>query len=511
MSVRKDDIENCPPRPDAMIHSMRAFGYDLGAAVADLIDNSITAKARNVLVNFHWAGRDSWVTIMDDGEGMTEKQLSAAMVLGSQSPLANRDLKDLGRFGLGLKTASFSQCKRLTVCSRRKGKQAVRRWDLDFISAMYSSYEEQWPLLKTPAKGAEKRLHLPDKWTSGTTVLWEIMDKVVGDVPSSDVGAQRHFLKQIDATRKYLAMVFHRYLEGTRPALKMFINGTEKHNRIEPWDPFLESLKATIRTPEEKIKLKGKAITFQGFVLPHKDKLGDELHRETSGPAGWNAQQGFYVYRNKRLLVAGDWLGLGENRPWTNEEHYKLARIRIDIPNSMDTEWQIDVKKSTATPPAGVRDRLKDLASRVRKDAREVFSHRGKYGPRKKKPDIVRPWESYNRNGQPAYRIVRKHPLVIQALKDAGGKKDALEALLQVVEETVPVQRIWLDTAEKPDSHLLPFQGRTLKEITKNMNFAYEALRNNGLSHVDTIRDLGKAEEYSEYGELIRRMEQEDL
>src|SRR5262249_14738085 len=152
--------------------------------------------------------------------------------------------------------------------------------------------------------------------------------------------------------------------------------------RIGSWDPFMESHPATIRTPVETIPHDSGAIFIQGFVLPHRDKLLPKDMEHGAGPSGWNAHQGFYVYRNRRMLVGGGWLGLGSGKLWTQEEHYRLARIQVDIPNSQDLEWQIDIKKSTARPPVWLRDRLKSLAERVRAQAREVFAHRGSYGVR---------------------------------------------------------------------------------------------------------------------------------
>ena len=129
-----DNFEECPPRADAIIHSLRAFGYDLGMAIADLIDNSIFADANNIWVEYAWNEGNPWIRILDDGTGMTEERLVEAMRLGTKSPLEERDSKDLGRFGLGLKTASFSQCKLLTVITKTsEGKTSARFWDIDHV------------------------------------------------------------------------------------------------------------------------------------------------------------------------------------------------------------------------------------------------------------------------------------------------------------------------------------------------------------------------------------------
>jgi hypothetical protein len=163
------EFDDVAPDASAMIESMRAYGYTLPAAIADLIDNSIAARCFNVWIHFHWAGADSWVTITDDGQGMTDVELRDAMRLGSWSPLEERAPSDLGRFGLGLKTASLSQCRRLTVVSRRaEHEEFVRRWDLDHLAR---ADVQGWQLLRNAAPGSEVRAMLPTGFGFGTTIL----------------------------------------------------------------------------------------------------------------------------------------------------------------------------------------------------------------------------------------------------------------------------------------------------------------------------------------------------
>lgn len=499
--------DNIPPAPSAMLESMRAYGYSLPMAVADLIDNSISASASTVWLNFHWGGQDSWISIIDNGKGMTEDKLVTAMRLGSQSPLEVREESDLGRFGLGLKTASFSQCRRLTVKTRQDGVEAVRCWDLDFIAENARHNRDQWLLLRSAAKGSESKTVLPEELKSGTVVLWEGLDRIVDDSPVSDEKAQQIFFRNIDRVQYYLAMAFHRFLEGNSPRLQLYVNGKQSHNRILAWNPFLDNHPCTESTPEEHITDNGHTVTVRGYILPHKNKLEKEEHQKASGPEGWNAQQGFYVYRNQRLLVSGSWLGLGRNRPWTKEEHYKLARIRVDIPNSVDQEWQLDVKKSIVIPPPVISGYLLELAKEVRQKARSVFAHRGKYGSRPSRADIVRPWIPKTRSGRPVYLIDRKNPLVQEAIRVTGENRAVIDNLLEVIEETVPIQQIWLDTSEKPDSHMLPFEHKSKKEVRLIIYCAYEALRTKGLTPEEAKADLSRREEFSEYQDLIRSLE----
>jgi len=367
--VSEPEYEIAAPRADAMIQSLRAFGYDVPAAIADLIDNSIAAGAKNVWLEFYWSGAESYVAIADDGAGMTEGELSAAMRPGSRSPLEERDAKDLGRFGLGLKTASFSQCLSLTVASRKKAAgaaAAVRCWDLEYVTEC-----GDWRLLcggseTFRAHGLARLEALP----SGTVVFWEKMDRVTPPGTQTNSSPEHDlFLRRIEEVRAHIAMVFHRYLDGIpgRP-LRIHVNG----ELVKAWDPFAAKHSATQHLPEEAMPFRGEALMVRPFILPHHSKMSKAAYEEAKGPKGWDAQQGFYVYRNKRLLVAGDWLGF-----FQKEQHCKLARIQVDIPNSMDETWEIDVKKSRAWPPPQLRRHLRRPASATRARATEVYRNRG--------------------------------------------------------------------------------------------------------------------------------------
>jgi hypothetical protein len=193
-------FDRAEPRADAMIHSLRAFGYDLATALADLIDNSITAGAKNIWLHFHWNGERSTISLFDDGAGMTEQTLLDAMRPGSATPLAERSQDDLGRFGLGLKTASFSQAKRLTVVTKQAGGRAVRCWDLDYVTEC-----QDWRLLRSGSADCDAKI-IPtlDKLSSGTAVFWEAMDRLTPlgtDVNNSK--AQDQFYQRVDRVKAH--------------------------------------------------------------------------------------------------------------------------------------------------------------------------------------------------------------------------------------------------------------------------------------------------------------------
>ncbi len=499
--MESTEYEIVAPGASAMIESLRAYGYSLNTAIADLLDNSISARARNIWIHMYWDGGNSWISIADDGRGMDETSLMNAMRPGSQNPLDERSEEDLGRFGLGLKTASFSQCRSLTVGSHISGAEThYRRWDLDYVGK-----HNQWRLLKTARKGSEKLFEKLAELEHGTIVLLENMDRICDGQDKSDESYRRKFMDRISSLQLHLSMVFHRFMDG-RNGLNIYINGQNEEHRIKPWDPFLSNHIATQKQPGERKSFHDGVVEVDGYVLPHKDKLGPSEHGQAAGPNGWNDQQGFYVYRNKRLLVAGSWLGLGGRRHgWTKEEHYKLARIKIDIPNRMDSTWQIDVKKSTAVPPAMAARWLEDYAEKVRKEARSAFSHRGKYGSRKKSEEMTRLWKSSTRSGSQIYRIDRNHMLVSELIKRAGDLKADIEALFRLLEETVPVQQIWLDMAEHSERSNEPMGGLTEKQVMDLVDTTIKSLSGQGRKpSITTIEFVCNMEAYVNYADIIR-------
>lgn len=499
MTAQPPNYDTAVPPAASLIEALRGAGYTPQAAIADLIDNSITADARNVWINFWWDGRDSYISILDDGCGMTEETLRNAMCPGSRNPLEERSPKDLGRFGLGLKTASFSQCRNLTVASVMNGQMAIRRWDLDHVSKV-----NDWQLLKETRAGSERRIDALKAFDHGTIVLWENLDRVVGDSSSDDRKAHESFLQLIDRVEQHLSMIFHRFLEGPKPELSIFINGSSESQRVRAWEPFMSDHPCTTCTPLERISTSVGPIGLQGFVLPHKDRLDEATFNLGGGAEGWTAQQGFYVYRNRRMLVAGSWLGLGMGRMWTKEESFKLARIRLDITNSADAHWRIDIRKSTARPPGYLRFRLRDLADQVRNQARQVFSHRGTYGKRAVVGQFQRAWEIVESKDYISYRINRNHPVVRSVLNGSGEVICRIEAMLRVIEETVPVQQIWLDTIEKGDLQDEAFSRSPKNDVYRVLQSIYDHMVNGMQMSPDEARQyLLRTEPFHNFTDLV--------
>ncbi|MBY5502340.1 ATP-binding protein [Rhizobium leguminosarum] len=427
------------PTPKALLRSLRGLGYSPETALADLIDNSLAAGAREVRIRLDWREGSPFVEIFDDGAGMSFERLVEAMRFGGAGPDAEREGGDLGRFGLGMKTASLSQCRELTVASRRDGIVARLAWDIDRVGqGWYADVPDTSP----PGQLATEFLSSG----SGTLISWNRMDRF-GGLWGLDRDA---FNDRISDIRGHLAMTFHRFLSGEARRLAISVNGLP----LAGWDPFCRKHDATMALPRDIIRGPDGTITARPYVLPHRDRFSSEREwDDAGGPGGWVERQGFYVYRGDRLVSAGGWLGLGGARAWSREESSRLSRIALDLPVSMDEAWRIDIRKSVARPPTWARGRLAGLGADCRRRAREVFAWRGG-GPRGKghRTDTdgdAWPWEVRSSKAVPRYRVRRDHPAVASVVAALGAESRLLEGLLSALELTVPVERIWLDVAEQ--------------------------------------------------------------
>jgi hypothetical protein len=398
---------------------------------------------------------------------------------------------DLGRFGLGLKTASLSQCRRLTVLTRRAGgKVLIRCWDKDFVKT-----EKKWALLrKCMTRGLEERFKkflLAQK--SGTVVLWEVLDRLGHDSRDTDI-AERLKL-EVARLEEHLSVVFHRYLEE-QGGLKILIGDV----RITPWDPFMRSEKATQDLGEETLELANHQVTVHPFVLPHFSKISAEAHRRGSGPRKWTDQQGFYVYRNRRLLVPGSWLRLG----FVKEEHNKLARIQLDFTNELDFAWDINVRKSRAVPPDALREDLIRIARKTRDVARTIYRHRGATIARQHTQQVFM-WEKKVKHNKVFYRINASHPAVVSLMATARkhGIGPEIMNFLHLVEETIPVPLILIDGSENPESLGNHSQKKAPPEMHEIFRALHITLCTGGSSPEVAFEQLAATEPFHRYPELL--------
>jgi hypothetical protein len=250
--------------------------------------------------------------------------------------------------------------------------------------------------------------------------------------------------------------------------------------------------------------MKGQTIRVEPFVLPHHSKITPDEHRLASGPNGWNAHQGIYLYRNNRLIVPGSWLDLG----FVAEEHCKLARIRVDIPNSLDLDWKIDVRKSQAEIPLAIKRRMKTLAAATRKKATEVYRTRGKSVRRESlHTDKGIVWKVHSNRGKYSYKINRDYPILSALLESMDSQqKKIFNTMLRLIEETIPVAHISVQATQFPDSHTGPLEAASEKERYEALECAYQAIRDAGQTHKMAMKILPQIEPFSLYPELIEKL-----
>lgn len=484
------DFEEVPPDPVATIESLRSLGYSLESAVADLIDNSIGAEAASTEVTLHWAGSQSWVAVVDDGRGMTEDGLRRAMRIGSWDPRNVREPHDLGRFGFGLKTASFSQCEELTVATRSAGSSRllVRSWDLEHVRST-----AKWELRASAPPGTSEILDRLQLRSRGTTVLWRRLTSLVGsDTELDDHVTRRRFTDQIVLLEGHLGMTFGRYLARNRDPFVLRLNT----QTVRPWDPFLTSSTWTQRLPPETLRIRGEAMKVEPYVLPYQGRLTTQQQTEAAGPMGWNAQQGFYIYRNDRLITAGTWLGL---RGLNNADAYNLARISVEIPSSLDSEWSLNITKGTVQPPAVLRQDLARIATETRRRARSVLKSRGGLVGKKGKRTVIPVWQQRRRHGELILSINRQHPLIAQVLASDSVSPRQLGAILDLIEETIPSAA--LPSASPPDRGT--GDGQPPESVVQLARRLYEKFLLDGLTRQQAADKLLACEPFDEYPGLI--------
>lgn len=412
------------------IKSLRDIGYTFEVAIADILDNSISANASNVKVMCIPINNEVVFAMLDDGMGMSNEELTEAMRLASSDPDNQRSKEDLGKFGLGLKTASFSQCKELSVLSKKDGVLSIKQWDLEYISKM-----NDW-LLISPNVSEFIKLPFFEELTqmnNGTLVIWRKIDTfTTADIPN-----------KLELIRSHLSLVFHNFIEGVVPgkkALKINVNEIQ----LTAFNPFNHKHIATQQLIPEKIKYLNSEILVQPFILPHHSKLSKQEYDKYATAEGYTKSQGFYLYRANRLLIYGTWWGMHR----TNDAH-RLVRIKIDIPNNMDNAWGIDVKKSTASPVSEIKKDLKRIIQQVTIRGSRPYTGRGK-----KIEDLTttRFWNLTNvKKDEINFVVNREHPLIktlINEIDDEQQKR--LSVILMGLESYIPIDAIIAQISTDP-------------------------------------------------------------
>jgi len=461
------------PNVGNFVTSLRDIGYTFEIAVADILDNSISANARNVKIHAT-PEPEKIFCLLDDGDGMSRHELFEAMRLASVDPNLERRDNDLGRFGLGLKTASFSQCKKLTVLSKRDDVLSIKRWDLEFISK-----KNEWLLISldiTEVEGLPLVNELKEQ-SHGTLVIWQDLDRAM----------RADFSDAVDTLRKHLSLVFHRFLEKQgRDKLDITIN----NSKLQAFNPFNITHNATQQISKEKIQLFDESITVEPFILPHHSKLSQQEYEQYATDDGYTKSQGFYLYRADRLLIHGTWWGLHK----VSDAH-KLVRIRIEVSNKQDSYWGIDIKKATAKPVAILKDDLKRIIGQVVEKGARPYVGRGR---KIDDPTTKRFWKIIPSNNEFRFALDNEHPIYKQLHSII--PREALNLLkiyLQSVEAYLPLAAI--------QSHLHQHPHQVNQEPAldeEGIKLLAEQIKNSSLGK-EYIDRLLEAELFKGRGELL--------
>ncbi len=360
------------PSAKRLIKSLRDLGYTFSSAVADLIDNSIQAGATEIYIDIEMKGVQSYVRVSDNGYGMTLAQLEEAMRYGSDNDYSIEN--NLGKFGLGLKTASFSQCRRFSVATRSMSdRQKIVHsfaWDLAHIEKT-----NKWEILELDNKTRDFVVQNYLKDNTGTVILWQYLDRVI-EATDDDYKADKIILKLHRELEEHLSMVFHRFLAGEVPGskIKIYLNDVE----LIPWDPFVRNEKKTQELPARKIPVEIDGVkctvTAQPYILPHQNEFSSKIaFDKASGPNKWNHQQGFYIYRSNRMVQSGGW-----SRMRSADEHTKLARIALDFSPQLDDAFKINVAKMKVQIPQQIKDEVDIFIKPIVKKARDIYDKNDK-------------------------------------------------------------------------------------------------------------------------------------
>jgi hypothetical protein len=416
--------QSTPPNIGNFVKSLRDIGYTLEIAVADILDNSISANASHIQI--HTVPNPEMIfCILDDGNGMTEYELVEAMRLSSKNPDDIRDVKDLGKFGLGLKTASFSQCKKLTVLSKQNNVISIKQWDLDYIAD-----KNDW-LLITPDLSDFKNIPLFDEFNNaetGTLVVWQNIDNY-----------EENFSDSINKIILHSSLVFHRFLEDSFNRLKISFNG----NNLTPFNPFNIAHSATQEKPSEIIRIDNSEIEISPYILPHHSKVSQQEWERYATEDGYIKSQGFYLYRAKRLLIYGTWW-----RMHKATDVHKLVRIKIDIPNNQDKYWGIDIKKSHAKPRADIKERLKVIIRKSTEIGSRPYQGRGKTI---KDKTTTKFWQTVPIGGNDfRFGLNKEHPLYQNIKNLLDGNFKLLDIYLKGLEAYLPLDAIQAHLQQNP-------------------------------------------------------------
>ena len=424
---------NASPSPRSHIKTLQRLGYKFTTAIGDILDNSIAAKASNIDITFLTNDGVSFLEIIDDGCGMVEKDLISNMSIGCKNPSEERNHGDLGRFGSGLKTASFSQANKLTVISKTKNSDiCAATWDIDHIVQT-----DSWELYVHDVNDIKNGPINKSIENQGTIVKWNDIYTVKDDVFSLTV--DRQISQLCDHLHDYIGLYFHRYLVGSSKC-NIKINGTD----VNPKDPFMEGINGYVEGPSTSFKSKKGKVFIKAHILPPFNMMSNLEVDKYGGVSGITQKQGLYIYRGERLIVEGGWHGLKSISQLSG-----LARVQIDIPTSMDDDWETDVKKSTLTLPPKIKSALKRLIGTPVRKSRKAYEYKGQKDQENSYWDVIQ----NERTSKITYSFTKDNSNLNDLLsKTDGNFAKSIVAYLNQLCKSIPLNHIHLTMSEEPKS-----------------------------------------------------------
>jgi len=374
------DLVN-PPDAPRLIFGLRDTGYNFNTAAADIIDNSIAAGASrvNILIELMGDGR-KFVCFGDDGDGMDAKGLHAAMRYGAP---ARVNLASLGKFGLGLKTASSSVCLRFTVISRKSAAEPLSKlaWDLQHVEE-----KNAWEMLREDVTADEREWYEELCGDKGTLVVWSKCDRLFSREYSDPGGAQeRAAISRIAGRlREHIGLIYYRFLDP-EDKRERDVSITVNGEFVEPWNPFYpERAEQVLPASQQQLEIEMEdgsvdTATIRAWILPNSRDLTTEEQKTKARIS--NKAQGFYIHREGRLIQQGGWLGVFGNP----EPHTSLLRIEFEFGHKLDDAFKVDVKKSRILFDPALEDALRKLlqptyreaGNRYRRKERQITTERG--------------------------------------------------------------------------------------------------------------------------------------
>lgn len=369
--------EDASPNPEFLIKSIAEQGYSLETALADLMDNSITANATKIEVLTKIDEEPFTLFISDNGDGMDANELRDNMQFPSKSPDQDRDLADLGRFGLGLKTASFSQTRCFTVLSRKKGsaKYSGLTWNVRHLKEsgkwriIINSEEEIEDALNLYNSISENHLNKFDDFIPNTIVVWEGLYKFENYI---NILNKRDALKNemTTNTSEYLSIVLHRFMEREKDPLRIRINNI----LVKPFNPFpSENSELRVLEPLQR-NFGSDVVKIQGFVLPNSSikETKEITNIWTPENKSLMDMEGIYIYRADRLILFGGWNGIIRKMP-----RLQLARLKVDIGNKSDHLFHLNVAKSQVIIPYDLKQAFYRAIISLKEEAQKEYYNYG--------------------------------------------------------------------------------------------------------------------------------------